>query len=256
MSLLEKIKSMDRNSNAYTIMYSSAMVIIVALLLAVASTALKPAQTKNVETEKKIDILRSIGMAEGVEKASNKHSYVSENFTKYIAEQYVVNSNGDTITGVIAFNVDMKIEMAKPLEQRNLPVYRAKLDDGSVKYIIPLRGRGLWGPIWGYIALNDDLNTIYGATFAHQGETPGLGAEISTPEFQQQFKGKSIFQGDSILTFTSVKVVKGGATVNDPHGVDAISGGTITSKGLESMLFDCLSGYQNYFDKVKKQFKS
>jgi len=99
-------------------------------------------------------------MAEGVEKATNKHSFVSENFTKYIAEQYVVNSNGDTITGVIAFNVDMKVEMAKPLEQRNLPVYKAKLEDGSVKYIIPLRGRGLWGPIWGYIALNDDLNTI------------------------------------------------------------------------------------------------
>lgn len=251
MSLLDKIKSMDRNSNTYTIMYSSVMVIVVAMLLAIASTALKPAQTKNIETEKKIDILRSIGKADGVEQAANKHAFVSENFNKYIPEQAVVNSKGDTITGVVAFNVDLKLEMSKPIEQRNLPVYKAKLDDGSTKYIIPLRGRGLWGPIWGYIALNDDLNTIYGATFAHQGETPGLGAEISTPEFQEQFKGKSIFQGDSILTFTSVKVVKGGAAPNDPHGVDAISGGTITSKGLESMLFDCLAAYQSYFQKVK-----
>lgn len=255
MSLLEMIKSMDRNSNTYTIIYSSIMVIVVAMLLAIASTALKPAQTKNIETEKKIDILRSIGKADGVELAGNRHAFVSETFNKYIPDQLVVNSKGDTITGILAFDVDMKVEMSKSLEQRNLPIYKAKLDDGSVKYIIPLRGRGLWGPIWGYIALNDDLNTIYGATFAHQGETPGLGAEIATVEFQRQFKGKSIFQGDSILTFTSVKVVKGGATPNDPHGVDAISGGTITSKGLEKMLFDCLSGYQSYFEKVKKLLK-
>lgn len=253
MSLLDKIKSIDRNSNAYTIFYSSTMVIIVAMLLAIASTTLKPAQTKNIETEMKIDILRSIGKADGVEKTSNKHAYVAEQFTKYIPEQLVVNSMGDTIPEVMAFNIDMKAEISKPVVQRNLPIYKAKLDDGSVKYIIPLRGRGLWGPIWGYIALNEDMNTIYGATFSHQGETPGLGAEIATPEFQKQFSGKSIFQGDSILTFTSIKVVKGGANPNDPHGVDAISGGTITSKGLESMIYDCLSAYQNYFEKVKNQ---
>lgn len=251
MRLLEKIKGMDRNSNAYTFMYASGLVIIVAMLLAIASTALKPAQTKNVETEKKIDILRSIGKAEGVDQAKNKHAFVAETFDKYIPEQLVVNYNGDSISGLKAFNVDLKVELAKPLEQRNLPIYKARLDDGSTKYIIPLRGRGLWGPIWGYVALNDDLNTIFGATFAHQGETPGLGAEISTSEFQEQFKGKTIFQGDSILTFTSVKVVKGGAIPNDPHGVDAISGGTITSKGLESMLYDCLWGYQKYFEKIK-----
>lgn len=251
MKLLEKIKGLDRNGNTYTFMYASGLVIIVAMLLATASTALKPAQTKNVETEKKIDILRSIGKAEGVDQARNKHAFVAETFEKYIPEQLVVNSQGDSIQGLRAFSIDLKVEMAKPLEQRNLPLYKAILDDGSVKYIIPLRGRGLWGPIWGYIALNADLNTIFGATFSHQGETPGLGAEISTPEFQAQFKGKTIFEGDSILTFTSIKVVKGGATPNDPHGVDAISGGTITSKGLESMLRDCLWGYQKYFEKIK-----
>ncbi len=251
MNLLKKLKSMDRNGNAYTFMYASVMVIIVAMLLALASTALKPAQNKNIDTEKKIEILRSIGMADGVEKASNRHKYVADNFNRYITNQLVVNYKGDTISGAQAFIIDMKVELAKPIEQRNLPIYVATLDDGSIKYIIPLRGRGLWGPIWGYLALNNDLNTIYGATFAHQGETPGLGAEISTIEFQKQFKGKTIFEGDSILTFTSVKVVKGGAIPNDPHGVDAISGGTITSKGLESMLFDCLSAYQQYFEKLK-----
>lgn len=252
MSLKDKVKSMDRNSNTYTIMYSSVMVIAVAMLLAIASTTLKPAQTKNIETEKKIDILRSIGKADGVEKASNKNAFVADQFTRYIPEQVVVNSMGDTIPGMLAFNIDMMVEIAKPVEQRNLPIYKAKLDDGSVKYIIPLRGRGLWGPIWGYVALNEDLNTIFGATFGHKSETPGLGAEIATPEYQQQFIGKSIFQGDSILTFTSIKVVKGGANPNDPHSVDAISGGTITSKGLESMIYDCLFAYQNYFEKLKK----
>lgn len=252
MSLLNKIKSMDRNSNLYTFLYASGMVIVVAMLLAIASTALKPAQNKNIETEKKIDILRSIGKTNGIDEAKNKHKFVAEAFQKYIPEQLVVNINGDTIKGLEAFNIDMKVELSKPLEQRNLPLYVAMLDDGSIKYIIPLRGRGLWGPIWGYLALNSDLKTIYGATFAHQGETPGLGAEISTPEFQNQFKGKTIFEGDSILTFTSVKVVKGGASPDDPHGVDAISGGTITSKGLEEMLSDCLEPYQNYFVKIQK----
>jgi len=252
MSLLNKIKSMDRNSNLYTFLYASGMVIVVAMLLAIASTALKPAQNKNIETEKKIDILRSIGKTDGIDEAKNKHKFVAETFQKYIPEQLVVNINGDTIKGLEAFNIDMKVELSKPLEQRNLPLYVAKLDDESIKYIIPLRGRGLWGPIWGYLALNSDLKTIYGATFAHQGETPGLGAEIATPEFQKQFRGKTIFEGDSILTFTSVKVVKGGASPDDPHGVDAISGGTITSKGLEKMLSDCLEPYQNYFEKIHK----
>lgn len=248
MKIIDSLKSLDRNSNLYTFLYASGMVILVAMLLAIAATALKPAQQKNIETEKKVDILKSIGKADGADKASNKHQFVSDAFNKYIKELFVVNSKGEKVEGVDAFDVDMKVELSKPLEQRNLPIYKAVLDDNSVKYIFPLRGRGLWGPIWGYISLNDDMNTIYGATFAHEGETPGLGAEIATVDFQRQFIGKSIFNNDK---FVSVAVVKGGADKSDPHAVDAISGGTITSKGLEAMLRDCLSSYEPFFKNHK-----
>ncbi|MCB8964588.1 MAG: NADH:ubiquinone reductase (Na(+)-transporting) subunit C [Bacteroidales bacterium] len=240
---------MDRNSSLYTFLYASGMVILVAALLATAATSLKPAQQKNKETEKRIDILKSVGKSDGADKAPNRHQFVDDAFNKYVAEMFVVNSKGDKIEGVDAFDIDLKAEQAKPVEQRYYPIYKAKLDNQSIKYIIPVRGRGLWGPIWGYIALNDDLSTIFGATFDHKGETPGLGAEINTVEFQQQFTGKSIF--DNSNRFVSISVVKGGADKGNPHAVDAISGGTITSVGLETMVRDCLSGYQAFFNKQK-----
>jgi Na+-transporting NADH:ubiquinone oxidoreductase subunit C len=107
----------------------------------------------------------------------------------------------------------------------------------------------LWGPIWGYIALNEDLNTIYGANFDHQGETPGLGAEISTPAFQDPFRGKTIF--DAAGNLVSFIVAKANESAPAEHRVDAISGGTITSKGLEQMLLDDLKSYQNFITRKK-----
>lgn len=225
------------------------MVVVVAALLSLASTALRPFQQKNVETEKRIDILKSVGRAEEVLKAKNKHEAVGNEFDRVIIEQLVVNQAGEEVDGVDPFTVNLKEEFAKPEAEQNLPVFIAEIDDGSTKYILPLRGRGLWGPIWGYLSLNDDLNTIYGASFAHQSETPGLGAEIANADFQEQFKGKKIFSNGKLV---SVNVVKGGAPSDDPHGVDAVSGGTITSQGLEDMLIDCLKGYQEYFKKLKE----
>ena len=126
-----------------------------------------------------------------------------------------------------------------------LPLYVAD-NKGSRSYIIPLRGKGLWGPIWGYIALKEDLSTVIGATFGHKSETPGLGAEISTPIFQDQFPGKEIMSQGS---FVSIEVRKGDAS--GAHQVDGISGGTITSVGVDDMLKDCLKGYTSYFDELR-----
>ena len=241
---------MNKQSNLYIFVYSSVMVVVVAALLSLASTALRPFQQKNIETEKRLDILRSVGAAQEVSSASNKHEYVADEFNKLIVEQLVVNRQGDRVEGVDPFTVNLKVEFAKPDAEQNLPVFVAQLDDGSRKYILPLLGRGLWGPIWGYISLKDDYNTIYGATFAHKAETPGLGAEIANLDFQEQFKGKEIFQDNK---FVSISVVKGGARPDNAHGVDAVSGGTITSQGLEDMIKDCLRGYQEFFIKSKTQ---
>ncbi len=213
------------------------MVIAVATLLSLAATLLQPAQARNLEIEKKRNMLESINVATTRENAE-------ELYEKYIKEGFVVNSDGNMVDGIDAFTVVVKNEQKKPLEQQYLPVFRAEPDDGEKVIIVPVEGKGLWGPIYGYVSLKSDLNTIYGTNFDHKGETPGLGAEINTTSFESQFRNKEIFQNGN---FTSIKVVKGGAKENDPHGVDAISGGTITSKGLENMIFDCLTKYNSYF---------
>ncbi|MFN8257791.1 MAG: NADH:ubiquinone reductase (Na(+)-transporting) subunit C [Bacteroidales bacterium] len=236
-------------SNTYTFIFSSVMVIIVAALLSVASLTLKPFQDKNIEIEQKLNILKTVGKSGGAENATDKNRFIEQEYNKYITDSYVVNSKGEKVQGITAFNIDLKEELDKPTEKQNLPVFVFTDDDGAHKFIFPVRGKGLWGPLWGYVALNDDYNTIFGVTFDHKSETPGLGAEISTIEFQEKFKGKMLFENEK---FVSVKVVKGGASPGDLHGVDAISGGTITSIGLQNMLGDCLGNYQNYFKTLKK----
>ncbi len=227
---------MKQFSNRYIFIFSSIMVVVVATLLSLAATLLQPAQAKNLEIEKKKSILESINIPADKDNAE-------ELYDKYIKESFVLNSKGETVEGVDAFTVVMNVEQKKPLDQQYLPVFRALPDNGEKLIVLPLEGKGLWGPIYGYVSLKSDMNTIYGATFDHKGETPGLGAEINTSEFEGMFQGKTIYQDGR---FVSVIVVKGGAKDNDPHGVDAISGGTITSKGLEKMLLDCIVKYNDY----------
>jgi Na+-transporting NADH:ubiquinone oxidoreductase subunit C len=163
----------------------------------------------------------------------------------------VVDFNGEKVEGLTAFNVDMAKELVKTAEERLYPVYEARLENGEVKYILQMRGAGLWGPIWGYLSVNDDGNTVYGSTFGHKGETPGLGAEIDKADFQKQFEGKQIFNAEGKLV--SISVVKAGASLDNPHMVDGISGGTITSKGVGDMLGNFLKGYENLLKKINSE---
>ncbi len=231
---------MNRNSNTYTVIYASVMVILVAAILASVSMALKPKQVLNTEIEKKQNILASVNIASTAADAEKIYA-------EKIKNQYVVNVKGEQVEGD-AFNIDLKKERAKKHEDMLLPVFECQTDDG-LKYILPLRGTGLWGPIWGFISVNEDMNTIYGASFDHQGETPGLGAEISTPMFQKHFVGKKIF--DEAGNLVSITVAKVGQEAPEEHKVDGISGGTITSKGLEKMLLDDFTSYQEFFKKKK-----
>jgi len=214
------------------------MVVLVALLLSTTSLNLKPFQDKNVEVEKKQNILASINIESTAKDAV-------ELYAKYITSSFVVNNKGEKVEGVDAFTVNVKNELSKPANDRLLPVFVGTLSDGTNAYVMPLQGKGLWGPIWGYISLKPDMNTVLGAVFDHSGETPGLGAEIATEGFQKPFADKQIFKDST--EFVSIKVLKGGAPENDIHGVDAISGGTLTSKGLEAMLDSCLIQYKTFF---------
>jgi len=226
------------------------MVSIVAILLSFVSMQLKPRQLMNEAIEKKQDILRSVGKAENVAEVSDKNSYIDEEFGQYITDSYVVNFSGERVEAdAFEVTLNIQVEVKKDPEERNYPVFVYAEGDGN-RYIVPVRGKGLWGPIWGYVALEEDLNTISGAVFDHQGETPGLGAEINTDWFQEPFVGKTIF--NEAGEFVSIEVVKGGADPASMHQVDGISGGTITSKALEEMLIDCMTGYVAHFKELAK----
>lgn len=208
----------DTNSNAYIVLYSTVMVVIVAVLLAVAALALKPRQDANDLNEKKRNILASL-------------SAENESYDQFI-DAYVVDKQGNRVDGdVFALLNDLPGAFAAG----KFPIFESK--DGRV--VIPVTGMGLWGPVWGYVALEKDMNTIAGIIMAHKGETPGLGDEIATAKYQAKFVGKTIFEGDQ---FVSVTLRKGGA--KDPaHEVDAISGGTKTSDGVTAMLYNSLKNY-------------
>ncbi|MDX9928325.1 MAG: NADH:ubiquinone reductase (Na(+)-transporting) subunit C [Bacteroidales bacterium] len=226
-------------SNKYIFVFSVTMVAIVAALLSTAAMLLQPRQERNREIEKKRNILASI-------RIEADRSNASDLYSRLIRESLVINNNGDSVDNIDPFKIDLRTEQRKPDELQNLPLFIAYPSDTTRVVIIPLEGKGLWGPIYGYISLESDLSTVYGVNFDHKGETPGLGAEINTSWFEDMFTGLKIFEGGR---FVSIRVIKGGAPAGDPHAVDAISGGTITSNGLQDMLYDCLSRYEKYFNK-------
>ncbi len=214
----------DKNSNVYIVVYATVMVVVVAALLAVTALSLQERQRDNTLNEKKKAILASLGAAE-------------QDYDKYIAA-YAVDAQGERIDSV-SVSADEALQLLFDLKKAEAdatyPVFEAA--DGRI--VLPVNGTGLWGPIWGYVALEKDMNTVAGAVFGHQGETPGLGAEIATEKYQQKFVGKKIFDG---AQFVSIVLRKGGA--QDPeHEVDAITGGTKTSDGVTAMLKTSLGHY-------------
>ena len=247
-------------SNRYIYIYASVMVIIVAAALSTASELLKPYQNKNIENEKFQGILSAA-------EVDVPRSQANEAFEEYIVEELAINSEGDVVCRYVdgkliegdvrPFNIVLKEELklkkdfkyGKARRNPKWPLYIMDIG-GELKYVVPLQGVGLWGAIWGNIAFDSDFNTVAGTSFDHKSETPGLGAEINTKEFQNQFKGKQIF--DQNGNFVSVSVVKGGvanSAINPIHGVDAVSGGTITSNGTSEMLKDCIENYVSYIKK-------
>ncbi len=239
----------NTNSNTYTILYAVILVVVVAATLAFISTSLKDRQEKNIEIEKKINILSALRLTDGMEQADDKVKFVEERYNKYITDSYLVDYKGSKIQGD-AFNLELKkqydlMRLGADKAELTLPVYICTLDNGSELKVLSLYGAGLWGPIWGYLSLEEDGNTIYGTKFQHKGETPGLGAEIATPIFQDQFIGKQIFEKD---LFCGIDIAKGSAEVGNPHQVDGISGGTITSSALETSINSWLEIYKAILD--------
>mgnify|MGYP002742604497 FL=1 len=227
---------MNKQGNTYTFLYSVVLVVVVAALLSIVSLSLQPRQNENRQNEKRQNILSAIHI-------SSTAANSAELFDKYIKEQFIINSKGDRIEGK-AFDVNIEKQYNLPVEKRELPVFVANVD-GATKYILPIYGAGLWGPIWGYISLDDNKDTVYGTYFSHASETPGLGAEIATEHFQNEFVGKKTLENGTI----TLGVVKNGKVEKPDYQVDGISGGTITSVGVDAMLKSCLNSYLSFLTK-------
>ena len=219
---------MNTNSNSYTIIYASVMVIIVAFLLAFVSSSLKERQDKNVELDKMKQILTSLNITD-VEDAE-------KTYNQYIKSDLIIDLNGNTISENGGFDLGA--------EDDRLAVFVCDVN-GATKYILPLYGKGMWDAIGGYLCLNDDKQTIYGAFFSHKGETPGLGAEIATEKFQERFTGKTAISNGEV----KLAVVKNGKVKDSTCEVDGVSGGTVTSGCVSVMLQSYLEKYKNFLKK-------
>lgn len=231
------------NSNAYIITYSVVMVVIVAILLSVAALGLKDRQNANILNEKKTQIVKALG--HNPEKVSYEDAKISA---------YILDKEGNKDTSYDEKEVFEALNKIKDsFAAGKFPVFEA--EDGSV--VIPLYGAGLWGPIWGYLALEKDMNTIKGIVMDHQGETPGLGAEIATAAYQAKFVPKELDQKKKIYNangdLVGITIVKAGKGVagNEAHEVDAISGGTKTCDGVTKMFESSLKYYEEYLNAKK-----
>lgn len=222
-----KSKGINTNGNVYTICYAAVMVVLVAFLLAFVSSALKPAQDANVAIDKKKQILASLNVR-GIAKSD-----VEAKFDELIQETCVVTPDGQITEGG-AFEVETKEIGDK------FPVYKAKTADGEDALVLPLKGRGLWGGLWGYVAVTPDFQKVLGAYFDHESETAGLGALIKEEKFQSQFIGRPVMADGKV----ALTVVKQGSSEAETQ-VDGVTGATLTSKGVGEMV---LNGIQQYVD--------
>ena len=226
---------MKTNSNSYTIIYSVIIVVIVAFLLAFVSQALKPMQDANVALDKKKQILNSLNIRD------LNDAQADAKYKEVVVADRVIDEKGKVLLPGTSGgeNAGFKLE-SKDYKEGKLALYICRVN-GETKYVVPVYGMGLWGPISGYIALNADKSTIYGVYFNHESETAGLGAEIKDNKaWQEKFQGKKLFKnGDDKTIALSVE-----KKVEDPTTqVDAVTGATLTSNGVRDMLHEALGKY-------------
>lgn len=245
----------NTESNIYTVLFASIMVVIVGTLLSFLATSLKEKIAENKRIEKQQNILYAMGVNENGETNVEfvSKNIVSSEFSKYITKQIVITGT-EIVEDNNAYLIDLKKEEAAAKNknyQRKLPLFIG-IKDNVKYYIIPVRGKGLWDAIWGYVAIDEDL-IVQGVFFDHAGETPGLGSNIKERFFMDDFKGEHFLDGD---VFKGISVSKGNA---DPKNldktdfeVDAIAGSTITGDGLAAMLKKDLKMYLPYLKTIKK----
>jgi Na+-transporting NADH:ubiquinone oxidoreductase subunit C len=246
----------QQQSNLYVIVFSAIITIVLGGLLAMANQMLKPRQQRSIELDTKGKILGAVIDLKGL-----KGDEILDKYNKCI-QGIVVDINGDIVEStaegapISANDVDVAKNYKVPPEDRLYPVFKFH-EEGSPEevqaYIIPVYGKGLWGSIWGYMAMDLDLNTIKGAVFDHESETPGLGARITENAVQERYEGKKIYdESGKLLSVDMLKGENNAASALDDHHIDGLSGATITAKGLNAMLMSYFEYYSAYFQKTVK----
>lgn len=245
----------NTDSNVYTVLFATGMVLVVGTLLAFLASSLKEKIAENKRIEKQQNILYAMGINDNDESSVEfvSKNIVGEEFNKYITKQLVIKGV-DATENNDAYLIDIKKEEALAKDknyQRRLPLFIGN-KEGEEFYIVPVRGKGLWDAIWGYVALDNQL-VVQGVFFDHAGETPGLGSNIKERFFMDDFIGEHILDGN---TFKGITAAKGNA---DPKNlnktdfeVDAIAGATITGDGLSAMLKKDLKMYLPYLKTLKQ----
>ncbi|WP_026235657.1 NADH:ubiquinone reductase (Na(+)-transporting) subunit C [Echinicola pacifica] len=245
-----------QQSNSYIITFSVILTVVLGFLLSGTSQLLGPIQKEAVALDTKKQILGAVIPVEEI--AAMKPADINAYYENTISSK-VVNISGEEVTeqdgvAVTAETVDISKNYKKPADQRLYPVFIFH-DEGSedkvISYILPVYGAGLWDAIWGYLALETDINTIKGVTFSHAGETPGLGARITSPEVQNRYTGKKIYSESGELEPVEMQKGEGRDYSGQEHQVDGLSGATLTAKGVNNMFVNYLGAYQAYLEKVK-----
>lgn len=268
--------AIDRNSNGFTVIFTVFMVIVFGSALAFAAEYLKPFQQDNMKQEK----MKNILMAVNLMSKDDDMKDAPELFMEVVEERYILSFDGtvldeytmtsdqevDPTNKLDPFNIDVKKEFKtyiqpimnankgdaemimselSKVEDLHYPLFKCSVD-GEAIYVVPMVGSGLWGPIWGFMGIKKG-GEVYAAVFDHKTETPGLGAEINTPMFQDKFQCETILDGGG--NFTTIHVQKGGTNTpcDGSPGVDGITGGTITSNGVAEMLQRTLQIYAPFF---------
>ncbi len=247
----------NKNSNGYTFIFAIVMVVMVGAILASLSLSLKPMQKANEAEKKMMNILGAIGVP-------SERGAVEPVFAEYVTERIAIDSEGRQVNSMSGdvdpadkndpFNIDVQKDYRSkaPASELNFPLFVCQID-GQDLYVVPVVGKGLWGPIWGFVALKSDMETIYGAVFDHKTETPGLGAEIKDKPFQKKFNDPEYVKKIKGVA-PHFAVVKSGLKT-DEYSVDGITGGTITSKGGGEMVDRTMGIYLKYFQSAPKAQK-
>jgi len=246
--------AINTDKNSYTVIFAAVMVVIVGTVLAFLASSLSDKIRENERLEKQQNILYAMGINENEgEGAVNfvPTDKVAGEFTKYIKEQLIIE--GDKITkDDQAYLIDLKKQAtaAKNGETRKLPLFVGD-KDGSTFYIIPMRGKGLWDAIWGFVALDANM-IVQGVYFDHAGETPGLGANIKQRYFMDDFAGESILSNSR---YAGIAVAKGNNDplnkIKDDNEVDALAGATITGDGVSAMIRESVNLYKDYLETIR-----